>query len=146
MFMNAIPLAAVLVGTGAAAAIDLRTHRVPNVLTAWLAGAGFLCAAIGLGRIGLLAAVGGSLVGLLIMLPGYIFGGTGGGDVKLLAAAGAWLGPVGTMRAFIFMTLAGAALAIAVGAYRLYTTGLTDRKFAFAPAIAAGAIVAAVLP
>jgi prepilin peptidase CpaA len=101
---------------------------------------------MGLGQIGLLAALGGSMVGLLIMLPGYLFGGTGAGDVKLLAAAGAWLGPMGTVRAFVFTMLAGAAIAMAVGMYRMYTTGLADRKFAFAPAIAAGAIIAVVLP
>ena len=79
---------------GAAALIDLRTRRIPNLLTASLTAAGIGIAAAGLGRIGLGASILGCLLGLAFMLPGHVFGATGAGDVKLLAAAGALLGPV----------------------------------------------------
>jgi prepilin peptidase CpaA len=144
MLMHAIPLTAVLVGAGTAAAIDLRTRRVPNVLTASLAAGGFVFASTRIGPIGPVAALAGILVGLLLMLPGHLLGATGGGDVKLLAATGAWLGPGLTVRAFFFAMIAGGLLALAVAAVRGRIRG-KDNSFAYAPAIAAGAILAAVL-
>lgn len=142
--MNTIPLTAVLVGAGTAAAVDVRTRRVPNVLTASLAAAGIVCAATRLGPIGPLAALAGSLVGLLLMLPGHLLGATGGGDVKLLAAVGTWLGPAATVRAFVFTMIAGGVLALGLAISRGRIRG-KDNSFAYAPAVAAGAILAAAL-
>ena len=115
---NALALAVLLAGTGAGAAIDLRTHRVPNALTLTLAGAGLALAAAGLGRVGVGAACAGGLLGLALMLPGYLLGGTGAGDVKLLAAAGTLLGPAGALWAFMFTTMVGGALALLAAADR----------------------------
>jgi len=42
--------------------------------------------------VGLLASLGGLVVGLLIWLPSWLFKLLGAGDVKMFAAAGAWLG------------------------------------------------------
>ena len=150
---------------GAAAVIDLRTRRVPNLLTASLAAAGIGIAAAGIGRIGLGASILGCLLGLAFMLPGHIFGATGAGDVKLLAAAGALLGPTDTVHAFLNTAIAGGALALGVALYRRrlqHTLGATarlvagqadateqieapstDNRFAYAPAIAIGVLVVA---
>jgi len=147
-------------GCGAAAIIDLRTRRVPNALTFSLAVAGLALAATGMGRLGLVAALGGALVGLLLMLPGHLFGATGGGDVKLFAAAGTLLGPSDMVLAFIATAIAGGVLALVVAARRgrlEHTCGATARliasrgantsqiestqsnnRFAYAPAIAFG--------
>ena len=152
-------------GCGAAAVIDLRTRRVPNVLTLSMAVAGVLLAGAGLGRVGLAASIAGGLLGLLFMLPGHLFGATGGGDVKLFAAAGTLLGPQGMPMAFIATALAGGVLALIVAAQRgrvVETCGATARlvasrgatapqiehsqsnnSFAYAPAIAFGVVVAA---
>jgi prepilin peptidase CpaA len=162
---DAFVVAIIAVGMGAAAVIDLRTRRVPNLLTASLAAAGLGIAAAGMGRIGLGASILGCLLGLAFMLPGHIFGATGAGDVKLLAAAGALLGPNDTVLAFLNTAIAGGALALAVALYRRrlqYTIGATarlvagrvdvvrqieapstDNRFAYAPAIAIGVIVVA---
>ena len=100
------------------------------------------------------------------MLPGYLLGGTGGGDVKLFAATGTLLGPTATMWAFVFTLIAGGAIALLVAAYRgrlfltfrrsvelVRTAGATasviaagdaGNRFAYAPAITVGVIVAAV--
>ena len=76
---------------------DLRTRRIPNVLTFGAAIAG-LVAHIALdGASGALTAAGGWLTGLLIFLPFFALGGMGGGDVKLLAALGAWFGAYDTL-------------------------------------------------
>ena len=48
--------------------------------------------------------------GLLIIL--FVLGGMGGGDVKLLAALGAWLGPGAVLQIFIYGAAAGAMIAI----------------------------------
>ena len=147
----------------AASAIDIGTRRVPNTLTAGFALLGLLVAASGHGRIGLGTAVAGCLLGLALMLPGHVFGATGGGDVKLLAAFGMWLGPADTLAAFVIGAIAGGVLALGVTIYRgrvRETLGSTVRvatrgrlaaheigahnTFAYAPAIALGAALAAI--
>jgi len=163
---DALPFAVLLVGTVAGAVIDLRTRRVPNALTLSLAAAGLLVAAAGVGPIGLTAALAGCGIGLALMLPGYLIGGTGGGDVKLLAAAGTLLGPAATIWAFGFTLIAGGAFALLAAAVRgrlwltcwrtvdLIRTGganagdiraaSENNRFAYAPAIAVGVLIAAV--
>jgi prepilin peptidase CpaA len=138
-----IALAVVLLGAAAGAVIDVRTRRVPNRLTLTLAAAGLALAATGFGRVGVLAACAGAATGLLLMLPGHLFGATGGGDVKLLAAAGTLLGPGATAWAFLATLMAGGALALVVAIHRR-RAGSTDHSFAYAPAVAAGVSLAAV--
>ena len=162
---NALSFTVVAAAAIAAAGIDMQTRRVPNVLTAGVALVGLALAAAGLGRVALWASVGGCLVGLAVMLPGYLIRAMGGGDVKLLAAVGTLLGPAATLRAFVASAIAGGLIAIFV-AYRrgrfaatvMGTAALVtsagsrigeigdaqrNNRFAYAPAIAIGAIVAA---
>src|SRR5688572_9249702 len=140
---DAFVLIAVVAGSAAAAAIDLRTRRVPNALTLAIASTGIVLAAAGAGRIALAAAIGGCVVGVLLMLPGHIFGATGGGDVKLLGALGTLLGPAGIVTAFLAMAVVGGVMAIAIAIQR-HRAGQADNRFAYAPAIAVGACVAVV--
>lgn len=140
---DALVLIAVVSGGAAAAAIDLRTRRVPNGLTLAIAATGLVLAAAGLGRVAFLAAIGGCVVGVMLMLPGHIFGATGGGDVKLLGALGTLLGPAGVVTAFLAMAVVGGLMALAI-AVRRHRVGQADNRFAYAPAIAAGACVAVV--
>ena len=88
-----IVLATVGAGTGAGAAIDLWTRRVPNPLTVGLATVGVIFAASGISSISLGASLAGLALGLVLMLPGHMIGATGAGDVKLFAAVGAFIGP-----------------------------------------------------
>ena len=118
MTSDALAFTILAAGVGAAAVIDLRTRRIPNALTASLAGAGFLLAATGLGRVGVMAALAGGLAGVLLMLPGHMFGGTGAGDVKLLGAIGTLLGPGDTFRACLVAMIAGGVLALIVAVHR----------------------------
>ena len=167
MTPDTLATVALLVGIGAGAVIDVRTRRIPNALTLSLASAGLLVAAIGAGPIGLPAALAGAGVGLALMLPGYLFGGTGAGDVKLLTAAGTLLGPSSIAWAFAFTLIAGGALALLVAALRgrlwitywraidiVRTRGANsgdiravgeNNRFAYAPAIALGVVTAMVL-
>jgi prepilin peptidase CpaA len=162
---DAIVTALIAVGMGAAAVIDLRTRRIPNILTASLAAVGIGIAAAGLGRIGLGASILGCLLGMAFMIPGHVFGATGAGDVKLLAAAGALLGPTDTVYAFLNTAIAGGVIALIVAVRRRrlqHTLGATarlmtsghgaaaaiespssDNRFAYAPAIAIGVVLVA---
>ncbi len=157
-------LAIVAAGTGAAAVIDLKTRRVPNALTMSMAAAGIALAATGLGPVGLGASVAGCVLGAALMLPGHVLGATGAGDVKLLAAAGTLLGPGLTFKAFVATAIAGGAIAVIVAVQRgrlrqtlTTTTRLAtgqaaateieqptaNNRFAYAPAIAIGVMLAA---
>ncbi len=123
----------------AAAVIDLRTRRVPNVLTGAAGAIGVALALTGTGRIGLAASLVGGAIGFFLMMPGYLFGATGGGDVKLLAAVGTLLGPDRILVAYFGMAIGGGLIALAIAAYR---RRLRHEMFAYAPAIAIGAIFA----
>jgi prepilin peptidase CpaA len=150
---------------GASAIVDLWSRRVPNVLTLSVAALGITLAALGLSGHSLFAAFGGLVLGLLLMLPGHLIGATGAGDVKLLAAIGTLLGPSGIAVAFVYTAIAGGVLAVIVARRRRVlretverTTALvrtrggnvaaiegssTNNRFAYAPAIALGALAAA---
>src|SRR5262249_52908943 len=131
---DALVTAVVAVGMGAAAVIDLRTRRIPNILTATLAAVGVGLAAAGFGRVRLGASLLGCPLGVAFMMPGHIFGATGAGDVKLLAAAGALLGPTDTIYAFLYTAIAGGVLALVVAVARRRLT----QTLASATALAAG--------
>jgi prepilin peptidase CpaA len=140
---DAYALIAVAAGSAAAAVIDLRTRRVPNALTLAIAATGVLVAAAGVGRVSVVGAIAGGVVGMLLLLPGHIFGGTGAGDVKLLGALGTLLGPTATLTAFLAMAITGGLMALAIAVHR-WRTGDSDHRFAYAPAIAVGACVAVI--
>lgn len=157
-------MSAILAGGASSTAIDLRTRRIPNVLTAALAAVGLGVAAFGYGAVTLPQALAGLAVGFIVMLPGHVAGATGAGDVKLFAALGTLLGPGGALLAFFYTALAGGALAVAVALRRrmlrdtvaraaaLVSSGGSNageietiqiNRFAYAPAIAIGALAVA---
>lgn len=117
-----LPLTATLLGASAwAVREDLLAHRIPNRLTGSLFCLGCLLQfAIG-GWSALGQAALGALVGLGILLPLYLLRAMGAGDVKLLAAIGALLGPHWALVAGISTLIAGGVLAVGyvlVGALR----------------------------
>jgi len=156
---------AIVAVTMAAAVVDLRTRRVPNWLTFGTAALGITMAMTHLDGVGIAGAFEGLLVGLLLMLPGHVIGRTGAGDVKLLAALGTLLGPKSILMAFLYTAIAGGGIAVVVamrrrrlretleGTATLVCTGganagdlekpSTNNRFAYAPAIAVGAVIAA---
>ena len=96
---------------------DLRTRKIPNYLTFGAALAGLAFNFIFAGWGGLADGVLGLFLGFGLLILPYILGGMGAGDVKALAALGAWLGPKGTLYLFIYMGLAGGVMALAVLAW-----------------------------
>jgi prepilin peptidase CpaA len=159
--------AAVALGALAATVVDLRTRRIPNALTATMAGIGVGLAAAGVSGISLGASAAGLLVGLLLMMPGHMLGATGAGDVKLMGAIGAIVGPALVVTAFLFTAIAGGVLAVIVAARRQrlaatfagtgrliaaptdapreIRTAAPGSRFAYGPAIGIGSVLAALV-
>ena len=106
---------------------DLRTRRIPNVLTFAAAGGGLLFHLLTGGWPALLGSAAGYLVGVLIFFPIFALRGMGAGDVKLMAAVGAWLGPGQVAVAALLTSIAGGLLAIVVAVgYGYLKTGLSN--------------------
>ena len=91
---------------------DLRARRIPNALTFGAAAVGVSFAAATGGVQGLGWSVAGWIVGLLVFLPLFALRAMGGGDVKLLAAFGAWLGPALVCWVAVYGAIAGGLLAL----------------------------------
>lgn len=103
-----------LFGFLAAAVVwDLHHRRIPNPLPLTLAAIG-LVANLWLQSFGaaLLTAAVGLLTGFVLWLFPYLLRMVGGADVKLAAAVGVWLGPLGVLRASIYAALAGGILSV----------------------------------
>lgn len=101
---------------------DLRHRRIPNVLTFAAAALAFVFHGTVGGLPGMMSAALGWLAGVALFLPFFLLGGMGGGDVKLLAALGAWLGPADAFWLAIYSSIAGGALAVVVSLARGYLT------------------------
>ncbi|MBU4234679.1 MAG: prepilin peptidase [Proteobacteria bacterium] len=91
---------------------DLKTRRIPNFLTLGVALSGLAFQLLCHGWSGLSAGALGLLLGFSLLFLPYMLGGLGAGDVKALAAMGAWLGPVLVISLFFYMTICGAFLAL----------------------------------
>ena len=97
-----------------AAAIDARLHRVPNWLTVPTALLGLAFHSFAPAGWGAPTAIGGFAVGFALLLLPTLMGGAGFGDVKLLAALGAWLGAKYLLLAFVLTMLLAATLALGI--------------------------------
>lgn len=133
----------------AACVTDVRARRIPNALVLALTGAAFVRAAVvvwaGEPAAGLAAGFGdaalGAAAGLALWLPLYAVGAFGAGDVKLFAAAAAWLGPTGVPSATLYAALAGGVLGLAWLATRQLPAVFTERRrVPYGVAIAAGVL------
>ena len=91
---------------------DLRTRRIPNYLTLGTAVAGLAYNFMSQGLPGLVSGILGMLLGFAFLMLPYLWGGMGAGDVKALAALGAWLGPELTVLLFCYMGIAGGVIAV----------------------------------
>jgi prepilin peptidase CpaA len=138
---------------------------VPNSLTLGITATGVALAAAEASHLTIGASLAGLAIGLVLMLPGHLIGGTGAGDVKLFGALGTLLGPSGIAFAFLYTTIAGGVLALVVAIKRrrlqqtvsqaaaLVSTGAANvaqieshhanNRFAYAPAIALGTMAVA---
>jgi prepilin peptidase CpaA len=103
-----------------ACATDLRSRRIPNVLTFGGALAALVFHTASAGSAGLLTSLTGWGLGFVCFLLPFALGGLGGGDIKLIAALGAWLGPALTIWLAVYTGIAGGMLALVVALARGY--------------------------
>jgi prepilin peptidase CpaA len=116
---------AIAVGIGLVACVtDLRSRRIPNLLTFGSAAAAVVFAAATHGWSGAAMACAGCVVGLALFLPLFLLGGMGAGDVKLLGALGAWLGVASIVWVALYGAIAGGVLAIVVALLHGYARTL----------------------
>ncbi|MFQ5429819.1 MAG: prepilin peptidase [Phycisphaerae bacterium] len=97
---------------------DYRFHRVPNWLNAVIAVTGLAAQASWLGWPGVQAGLLGVLVGFAPLFVLWAMRGMGAGDVKFMAAIGAWLGPEMTFHAVVAGGLMGGLIAVGMIAWR----------------------------
>src|SRR5437763_4755355 len=95
-----------------AAAIDLRSRRIPNALTGMLALVGFVQSFTAAHTVTPWQSILGLLTGAGLLLMLFAIGAVGGGDLKLLAAAGAWLGPKLVFQVFWLEAILGMLLVL----------------------------------
>ena len=95
-----------------AAIIDGIQLKVPNWITFPFIISGWFYSFAAFGFEGLMWSLGGTVVGLALLLPAYAIGGMGAGDVKLLAGVGAWMHATHTFWAFSYSAVIGAVMAI----------------------------------
>jgi prepilin peptidase CpaA len=115
----ALPIEIVLAAIVLIAALfDLRYRKIPN----WLALTGLL-SGIFLNTylqqwIGLRTSLLGIGVALLVYLPFYLLRAMGGGDVKLMMAVGALVGPAAWVGIFVITSILGGVIAILLLLFR----------------------------
>ncbi|GGB88761.1 type 4 prepilin peptidase 1 [Marinobacterium zhoushanense] len=141
---------------------DWRRNRIPNWLTYSSLLAGLVLQYVFLHVDGLMIGLKGAGVGLAVLLPFYLMGGMGAGDVKLMAAAGSFIGPMAAMTAACVALVVGGCVALYLilrsgelaSLYRRYMVMLAARtlvpaepgsvarhRFPFSSAIAIGVLL-----
>ena len=144
---------ALLVVIALAVQQDLSARRITNVLTFTALAIGIAIQSMLGGTEAFFSALAGAGVGLVCFLPLYVGKGMGAGDVKLMAAAGAFLGPANAFVAVLLSLATGAVLALVILGWRaseirVATAGagnpvasrLRKERFPYAVAIGAGVI------
>lgn len=123
-----------------ASAIDIEWHIIPNRLTAFMAAAGAVLILLSSPHL-LLSSLGGAVsAALILLLPAILYpGGMGGGDIKLAAVIGLYLGWPTSLLAVFLGVLCGAA-----GGLIWMLLSKKDLKAAlpFGPFLSVGAVAA----
>ena len=164
---DSVALGILIAGAGTGAAVDLVTRRIPNGVVAVMAAVGLLASAGGVTDISFVSSLLGLGIGIMLMLPGHLFGATGAGDVKLFGAVGAVVGVERIMWAFGYTAIAGGVFALIWALHRgrltltlrrvlgalgrpgraraTITAPGADNQFPYGPAIAVGSVLAVLL-
>lgn len=141
--------ALILMVTVPAVWVDMREHRIPNTLVMLTLALGIAWQIAVRGPDGGLLALAGIALGTAVLLPFYLSGAMGAGDVKFMGALGAALGPLGAAAACAMTLVAGSLLALAALGWRRWrhpdTTEpvTTKHRIPYAAAIATGSLGAA---
>ncbi|MBL6707267.1 MAG: prepilin peptidase [Planctomycetaceae bacterium] len=118
---------------------DVRTREIPDSVPLVLSLAAVAATWTGWIHGAWLPLVAGGVLGFLVVLPFTLSGGIGGGDLKLVAALGLWLGPPVLFQTLFWTALAGLGCAVIAKVRK-------QKDFAYVPAITVGLLVAVVFP
>lgn len=126
-------------------AIDLVHFIIPNVITIPGILVGLVAAAtilpVGIWNALLGVLIGGGVLWLLALVSPYVFGkeGMGGGDIKLLAMIGAFLGWKPTVLTIMIGSIAGSVVGLTLIGLKMMQR---DQYIPFGPFLALGAVLA----
>jgi len=99
----------------AAAINDLTSRRIPNLLLLGGMGGALVLHLLSPQPLSsLLSWLGGAATGLLVFIPFYLVRGMAAGDVKMMAAVGAFTGPAEALHIAILAWCAGGVMALVV--------------------------------
>lgn len=113
---------------------DLRTREIPDWISLALGAWAVVVAVLTWSANGWLLLGLGAAIGFAITAPLFYLDGIGGGDVKLVTALGAVLGPWWLLVALFWVAIGGGVLALIAKARR-------QPDFAYGPAILAGVLI-----
>lgn len=121
--------------------VDLERMLLPDRLTVPGIVSGLVLAVAGISFVPWDAALLGAALGygLLWLVRVLTRGAMGGGDVKLIALIGAFVGPVGALRALFWASLFGSVVGVTMMAAGRHRRG---QPLPFGPFLALGAVVA----
>jgi prepilin peptidase CpaA len=124
-----IPVLSVVAVALTASAFDVRTRRIPNWLTFGATAGALAYGLFSSGLPGLGLSVAGWMTGAALFIPFFVLGGMGAGDVKLLAALAAWLGPSESVWLAVFAGIAGGVLGVGLALARGYIRTAASNLF-----------------
>lgn len=130
--------------TAGCAVVDYRTKKIPNWLTVPAAAIGLLYHTEMPTGYGPLWALAGFAIGFGLLLLPWLLGGGGMGDVKMLAALGMLLGPLGILIAFGMGTMLAAFGMIAALIGSTFSDGFSATRKRYVSAT--GEVGAAAVP
>jgi len=107
---------------------DVRTRRIPNLLTLPAIAAGLVANTVVGGFSGLGMSAAGILTAGLVVGGFCWFRAMGFGDLKLCAAVGAWIGPSALLFALLITAMAGGVMAIVYAVWKGKLGVLFDRS------------------
>lgn len=155
--MSTLPLLVLCFLLLAATTTDLLSRRIPNWLIASGVIAALLFSTFHPVFLSLREVLAGAATGLMFLLPGYLMGRMGAGDIKLLSMVGSIIGYQSVFMAGLYAFIAGAFIALAWQPLRqrcnisdIRKNSLVGRIVAnpdlpFAPAIAVGTAMALII-
>lgn len=121
---------------------DFKSRRIPNSIIAVGLGVGIGFAAFSPhSGVTIVQALMGVLAGLIMLMPFYLLGKMGAGDVKLLAMCGSYLGFQTTLMAGFATLMTGGIFAL-IWVALLKTFPIKDKRYPYAAAIATGTLFA----
>jgi prepilin peptidase CpaA len=110
-----VPLLAMLVW---AAIEDLRVRKIRNWLTFSMLFSGLAQSLLPGSHIGFGQSLLGFAAGFAVPFVLFVLGAVGGGDVKLLAGVGAWVGAVASFKIFCVQAVVGMIIVLAQAAWQ----------------------------